>query len=268
MHAVAQVPINDSFADRLPLGRLVESIAATNTSATAESNEPAHRGLPAVASLWWRWVAPADGYVQVDSTNSPTRTRVAVYDGSKQLALLHPETLQNESGLPSAPDRYEFNAINGLHYNIAVDGREGDKGVTQLDLKVYTKPEILVQPVGTVVVSAGQRASIAVRALGKLPLTNQWQFSTLSPNTGFTNLSGGMNRQLDIGAFGVVSKNDEGWYRAIIRNEYGSVTSSVVRVDVNECATPYAPQPAAVATNVGKTVSFTASALGTQPQNS
>lgn len=262
--ARGQAPANDVFEERLPLGALVESITATNTLATSEVSEPAHRSAPAAKSLWWRWVAPLDGYVVVDSTNGPVRGRVAVYDGVKQLPLLRPEPVRSESGLPVAPDHYEFSAFNGLHYNLAVDDLNGVTGVFQLDLKVYTTPQIVTQPVGATV-TAGQRASIAVRALGKLALTNQWQFSTRSPNTGFTNLPGGANPQFDIGPFGVVRKGDEGWYRVIVRNEYGGVTSSVVRINVNECAIPLAPQPAAVATNVGKTVSFTASALGTQP---
>src|ERR1035437_1691713 len=81
----AQAPTNDFFAYRIPLGQLIESVTATNTYATAEAYEPAHRGSPAVRSVWWRWTAPVNGYVLVATTNSPSLTRVAVYDYQKVL---------------------------------------------------------------------------------------------------------------------------------------------------------------------------------------
>lgn len=269
LQVLAQSPANNMFDYRIPLAGATNSLTvtafSTNTLATAEPFEPQHRGSPAVRSLWWDWWAPVDGYVLVSTTNSPSQTRVAVYDGSKQLSLLYTQALLNESGSPIAPDLYEFNAFSGLHYNIAVDGRNGDSGAIQLDLKVYTRPEILVQPPATNILTAGQRASLAVRALGKLPLTYQWQFSTNSPNAGFTNLTLGTSRVYDIGTFGVVSNADRGWYRVTSRNDYGAVTSSVTRIEVNECAMPNPPQPPAISTNVGNTVFFTASSLGTPP---
>ena len=266
----AQAPTNDMFDARIPLGQATNYLTGTNTYATAESGEWPHRGSPAVRSLWWRWTPPVNGYALVATTNSPSLTRVAVYGGEKVLTQLTPEPLLTNSGLPTIPDRYEFSASQGFDYNIAVDGRSGSSGVIQMAIKLYTSPEILVQPQppgGTNVVIAGQRANITVGVLGKLPLAYEWQFSTLSRNAGFTNLPAGTSQQLTIGTYGVVTKADEGWYRVIITNDYGSVTNTQTYVLVNECAVPNPPQPAAVVTNVGKTVSFGASALGTQPLN-
>src|SRR5437868_1110730 len=67
-------PTNDLFLNRIALGLGLESHLSTNTFATAEPpDEPAHRGLSAVRSVWWRWTAPqSDGYVLVTSTNSPS----------------------------------------------------------------------------------------------------------------------------------------------------------------------------------------------------
>ncbi len=260
-----QAPPNDAFDNRIPLGRLIESVVATNTLATAEAAEPGHRGTPAAKSVWWRWVAPMDGYAVVDSTNSAVPSRVAVYDGSKQLPLLQVENLRNESGLPGASNHYEFSAVNGLHYNLALDGVNGAGGPVRLDLKVFTLPEYLVQPITGLVVTAGQRTNLSVRALGALPLTYQWQFSNRSPNAGFVNVPNGNDRIYNLGAFGVVSKNDEGWYRVYVRNQYGAVTSSVCRVEVNECAVPSAPRPSAITNDVGKTAAFSGSAFGTPP---
>jgi hypothetical protein len=264
--ALAQTaPTNDVFELRYALDLLSFSLTSTNTLATSEAGEQRHRGLAPVRSLWWRWTAPLNGYVMVNSTNSPSRTLVDVYGLEKKINLLSLVTLQTDSGLPTVLDRYEFDAEKGRDYNIVVDGRDGDKGAIQLDLKTYTVPEVLVPPISNTVVTAGQRASLAVRALGKRPLTHQWQFSVLSPNAGYVNLSGGTDRVLNVGSNGVIAKTDEGWYRVVITNEYGAVTSSAARLDVNECATPTALTPLAVSTNVGKSVSFTASAIGTRP---
>jgi hypothetical protein len=263
--ALGQAPPNDNFVDRFPLGGLTASVDATNTLATRENGEPGHRGQAAANSLWWRWTAPLDGYVMLDTTNSASRTRVAVYDYGKNFSVLNPIPLEAASGIPAINlDHYEFSASSGYDYNIAVDSLGGAKGAIHLDLRVITTPEILIDPADTNV-TAGQRATIAVRALGKLPLAYQWQFSTRSPFFGFTNVAGGTAAPLPLGTSGVISKTNEGWYRVLINNSYGAVTSAVARVDVNECAIPNPPQPLVVATNVGKTVFFSASALGTQP---
>jgi uncharacterized repeat protein (TIGR01451 family) len=267
--AQAQAPANDMYADRSELitdtNTLTAMALATNTLATVEPGEPPVYGSPATKSLWWDWWAPVDGYVIVSTSNSPSQTRVAVYDGAKELSLIYLATNLDDSGLPSAPDRFEFSAANGIHYSIAVDSRNGDSGAVELDLKVYTTPEISVPPPPSSILTAGQQAGLSVVALGNLPLNYQWQFSTLSTNAGFTNLIGSVNSVCAIGAPGVVSDANRGWYRVVISNNYGTITSDSVRVDVNDCAVPNPPQPSAVATNVGTTVSFTASALGTPP---
>jgi hypothetical protein len=125
VRASAQAPINHAFDNRLPLGRVTESVTATNSLATAEPNEPGHRGSPAVRSLWWRWTAPLDGYVVVTTTNSLVHTRVAIYDYKKVLAQLSPEPLLTNSGIPLNLNRYEFDASQSLDYNVAVDGQGG-----------------------------------------------------------------------------------------------------------------------------------------------
>src|SRR5260370_4405887 len=120
-----QAPTNDMFDARIPLGQAIESQTSTNTFATAEAGEPAHRGSPALRSLWWRWTAPVNGYALVTTTNSPSATRVDVYDYHKALTQLTEIALLTNSGLPVILDRYEFSASQGVDYNIAVAGRGG-----------------------------------------------------------------------------------------------------------------------------------------------
>jgi len=262
---LAQAPVNDDFLNRLPLGGLSVSVWATNTFATAEPGEMDHRGQAPVRTLWWRWTAPVDAYVVIDTgSNSPSRTLVDVYDYHKVLSLLNTIPLLSACGLPTPLDHYEFSAAAGLDYNIVVDGLGGDSGAFELNLQCYTAPDIQMQPSDTNV-TAGTRASIAVCAIGDQPLAYQWQFSSISPNAFFTNLASGTSPQLAIGTFGVIAKADEGWYRVIITNSYGSVMSEPAKVNVSECVIPNPLQPATLTTNVGATVSYTATGLGTQP---
>ena len=269
----AQAPANDVYTNRFSLitdaTTLTATTNASNTLATPESYEPPIRGSAAIRPLWWDWWAPVAGYVVVSTANSPSQTRVDVFDGEKQLIQLNAaaeEPLLDQSGLPIALDRYEFSAVNGYHYSIAVDSLNGDTGEIELDLKVYTAPVIFVPPPNYSSLTAEQSGSLSVTALGSLPLTYQWQFSSLSTNAGFADLAGQTSSNCVIGAFGIVSDTNQGWYRVVISNDDGTVTSSSVRVDVNDCTIPNPPQPSTIATNVGTTVTFTASALGTPPK--
>lgn len=265
LRAFAQAPTNDFFLDRQVIGAALETHFSTNALATAEASEPTHRGLAAANSLWWRWTAPLDGYVVMATTNSPGLTRVALYDGGKFIDKLNPLSPQRESALPDAYDRFEFHATRASDYNLAVDSLNGHTGPVQLDIKLYTRPEIINQP-ADLVVTVGDRPTLSSRALGKFPLTYQWQFTpVMEASVGFASIPGGTNRVLELGPSGVVRTNERGRYRAIIRNEYGSVTSSVVRVEVTECVVPAPPLPPAITNSVGRSVSFTASAVGTPP---
>ena len=177
----AQAPVNNLYANRIPLitdpvSLITAPAFATNTLATPEPQDPAIRGAAAANPLWWDWWAPVDGYVVVSTTNSPSQTRVEAFWGAKQLNQLYLEPLLDYSGLPIALDRYEFSAANGTHYSIAVDSLNGDRGAIELDLKVYTAPVISVPPPDYSSLTAGQRASLPVSALGNLPLSYQWQF--------------------------------------------------------------------------------------------
>lgn len=262
--ASAQAPTNDLFEGRVVLEGLTNQVEATNTLATNEVGEPAHRGSPAVRSLWWVKRSSKDGYAVIDTSGSPTRTRVDVYDEHKRFTNLQHAASLNLSGLSNRPDRYEFNIRNTLDASFAVDARDGDSGAIRVDVTVYTTPEILVQPMETNLI-AGQSFTNTLVALGKLPMTYHWQMRPDTPNGVFTNRQVSEDRDFALGDKGLVSVLDDGWYRVIVTNSYGAVTSKVVRLPVYTCARPDPPQPSEIVTNVGKTATFAASALGTPP---
>jgi len=79
-------PDNDAFASArvLPAG-FGHRVAACNAGATAEPGEPDHAGVPAEASVWFRWVAPADGRVAMAVDGVAIRAGVYVWEGFSEL---------------------------------------------------------------------------------------------------------------------------------------------------------------------------------------
>jgi uncharacterized delta-60 repeat protein len=78
------LPANDDFASATVLDSSSPygSITDNNLAATAEPNEPTHAGFPANRSLWYKWTAPQDGEVQMDTMGSTFDTVLAVYTGN------------------------------------------------------------------------------------------------------------------------------------------------------------------------------------------
>src|SRR5262245_32770067 len=67
--SIAQ-PSNDNFADAIELTGARTETSVDSTGATSEEFEPDHAGNVATASVWWRWVAPADGGLTIHTGQS------------------------------------------------------------------------------------------------------------------------------------------------------------------------------------------------------
>ena len=79
----ADVPPNDNFANALLLVTATNiSSTATNIVATKEPGEPKHAGGTGGHSVWWKWVAPANGVATINTTGSTFNTVLAVYTGT------------------------------------------------------------------------------------------------------------------------------------------------------------------------------------------
>jgi lysophospholipase L1-like esterase len=130
--ALAVPPPNDDFANAQNLGTgSTASPSGTNVDATAQPGEPDHAGLPATASVWYRWTAPANGGVLIDTCGSDFDTVLAVYRGSALNSLTPVAGNDDSCGLGS---EVEFEATAGTTYRIAVDGFFGGQGSIELEL--------------------------------------------------------------------------------------------------------------------------------------
>ena len=118
-------PVNDDFADRTALTG--NPVLGYTHGATAESGEPNHAFIPASLSVWWSWVAPANGNFQLRAiaTNVNIPLVAAVYRGSSLTALTEVEngrgTVVFTNGMNLSTVTFEFPALAGTNYAVVLD---------------------------------------------------------------------------------------------------------------------------------------------------
>jgi hypothetical protein len=165
------VPPNDSFTTAAELDGYFVETQGTNVNATAEPGEPDHNGSIASRSVWWKWTAPEDGMVEIQSTvtrgplvpilirpNSvdsgtviPPRPpaqfwiELSVYTGTELTDLTSP-LLEAFSPFGSTerypPMRYRFQATAGQTYYIAANS----SSQYEFDISLVLAQVALVQP--------------------------------------------------------------------------------------------------------------------------
>jgi hypothetical protein len=128
---------NDDFAAALPLGgRLpVTWGGLSNRFATKQAGEPDHAGAAGGSSVWFKWSAPRDGTVSVDTCESAFDTLLAVYSGGALAGLTPVQSNDNGSGSCAPGSSLDFEATAGTTYRIAVDGKGGAQGPFELHLE-------------------------------------------------------------------------------------------------------------------------------------
>ena len=123
--ALAEPP-NDHFADRQALDDpLPIAIESSNVRATIEEGEPDHGFASAGRSIWFEWVADADGYVTVGTCGTAFTTNLGVYTGSALNALtLVADSTYGGPGCAEAGSQTQgtFYAESGVAYAISIDG--------------------------------------------------------------------------------------------------------------------------------------------------
>jgi hypothetical protein len=130
----ADIPVNDSFANASLLTTNV-TLTATNIVASGEPGEPKHAGKTGGHSLWWKWTAPSNGVVTLNTLNSTFNTLLGVYTGSSVSNLN--QVASNDDANPSQnifTSKLKVSVTAGTEYKIAVDGKNGETGVVQLSL--------------------------------------------------------------------------------------------------------------------------------------
>ena len=112
--------INDKFDNAILLTNPSGSTIGTNVGAEKDSGEPNHGNNVGGASIWWQWVATANGTLTVDTQGSSFDTTLGVYTGASVSTLS--SRAQNDDSATTLQSRVEFEATVGTNYLIAVDG--------------------------------------------------------------------------------------------------------------------------------------------------
>lgn len=127
----ADIPPNDNFANATDLnGASKITVVATNVVASKEPGEPNIAGGVGGHSVWWKWTAPANGVVTVNTKGSTFATLLEAFTGSA-LTNLSPVAGNNSGGTDS---QIKFPVSTGTTYHIAIDGKGGATGLAQLNL--------------------------------------------------------------------------------------------------------------------------------------
>ncbi len=181
------LPFADNFADRVGTNSLSGVGSGSNVGATREPGEPFHAGKRSGASVWYSWVAPANGIAVFHTRGSSFDTLLAIYTNS----------VVNQTNVVAIDDdrgRFltslvSFNARAGTEYQIAIDGFNGATGrvVLSWSLEITTDelPHIIFGPESQTV-GPGDDVIFEVVSVSATPQTYQWFFNCL-PIPGATN---------------------------------------------------------------------------------
>jgi hypothetical protein len=122
--AFAEPPANDNFAEAEDLGSTFPlTTAFSNVEATEEAGDPHVTLSPPEHSVWFRWEAPSDEPVAVDTCRSEFATTLAVFIGSTLNGLTEVGADTNSDGrYCSTASGVAFRAVAGTVYSIMVAG--------------------------------------------------------------------------------------------------------------------------------------------------
>lgn len=128
-------PANDSFESPAPLTGTSGTISADNTGATRQTRdgEPNHAGGRGGGSLWWSFLAPVNGFLNLDaSASSVSDTLLAVYTGDSLKTLT---SLAANDNISTTNRRSRITRLPlelGQIVWIVVDGKNRERGALQL----------------------------------------------------------------------------------------------------------------------------------------
>ncbi len=137
-------PMNDDFANATALTGVSGSITAMNDEATPETGEPLLRfSSNSTKTIWWKWLAPANGSVVFNTVGSDFDTLMGIYKGDS-LSSLVAVSLDDDGG-GNWTSQCSFECVAGTTYYVCVSGRGGDFGCIILNWE-FTEREIEVDP--------------------------------------------------------------------------------------------------------------------------
>jgi hypothetical protein len=217
-----QTALSDAFSTRPLITDAEGSIHGVTLSATRESGEPDHAGLPGGRSVWLAWRAPFSGVATFDTIGSGFDTLLAAYGPNINVVAADDDAGSNLCS------QIRFNVTADNVYNIALDGLAGAGGFFVLNWSVLQLPQGLalpvidVQPVDRIISSNGITTfSVSASDVPGSVLTYQWyQNGVPVPDT-----QGGTSPTLRIGGQPPSVPPDVGQFYVEVRNSVFTVRS-------------------------------------------
>ncbi|MBN2506890.1 MAG: immunoglobulin domain-containing protein [Verrucomicrobia bacterium] len=170
-------PPQDHFVNRAELVGLSGFATGTVVHATREGGEPFHAGKYGTNSVWYHWIAPGNGVAHFQTIGSTFDTLLGVYTGANLTELTIVARDEDQGG--ALTSELQFNAQEGVEYQIAIDGFAGQQGEFilgwGLEPRVDLLPVITLQPASQTV-APGVMVVLTVAASGE-GLTYQWHLN-------------------------------------------------------------------------------------------
>jgi hypothetical protein len=192
-------PANDEFgAAQILQGSLPLSAAPDDRFATVEPGEPQIAGVPGGHSVWYSWTPTTSGPVWISTctTSGALDTLLGVYTGEAVDGLTEVASDDDgptrATGCRATDSGVEVNAVAGTTYRIAVDGKGGSVGPTQLEIEAPPANDDFAraQSLGTVLPSQwwGSNRFASVEPdepdIGGVPGGHSVWFTWAAPRTG------------------------------------------------------------------------------------
>jgi PKD domain/Bacterial Ig domain/Carboxypeptidase regulatory-like domain len=163
---VVDPPANDLRSSPEAIPNESASLERSNVGATREAGEGAHAGDPGGASVWFKWLAQADGPARLDTCGSGIDTLIAVEASDESAVASNDDS--DECGPGSTASSVSFEAEEGETYLIAVDGKGGATGPLHLNLGFDT-PDTTAPETNTYIPSAINTSQLTLSALRDEP---------------------------------------------------------------------------------------------------
>jgi subtilisin family serine protease len=130
-------PANDAFLNRILLSGNSGSASGASLLGTKEPGEPNHAINIGGSSIWWKWTAPSNGQVSLNTTGSSFDTLLAVYTGLSGSALSQKAANDNNGNLNTSS--LVFQAAAGTEYQFRGNSR------IKLELKYECASKFIIQ---------------------------------------------------------------------------------------------------------------------------
>ncbi|HAM72139.1 MAG TPA: hypothetical protein DCM86_10895, partial [Verrucomicrobiales bacterium] len=134
LHPVER-PVNDRFEDAVTVSGGDVVFEGSNLDASVQPLEPVHGPGGGGHTLWWTWVAEADGTVAITTAGSAIPCDVAVYRGDRLDALSRVGQFRDIDSRPATVD-----VAQGVTYRIAVDGEGYAQGGVRVTWSSVARP--------------------------------------------------------------------------------------------------------------------------------